>query len=133
MCGKPRIGKAFRAQRTLRADAAHCRIRKKHKQKQPTDRAAPCGLLSGPLSVGSCTPSLIALPSFRKCAASRHPAKTNPRASMQPVEMLQIVMQLWEAPADGESDVKKWLANSAIIAVALMRILARTDRLIAVQ
>jgi hypothetical protein len=52
MCGKLRIGKALMAARTLRARAEHCRISEKTLKKQATDRAAHCGLLSGPLNRG---------------------------------------------------------------------------------
>ena len=133
MCEKQRMGNALTAPRTLRAGAARCAINEKHKQKQPTDRAAPCGLLSGPLSVGSCAPPLIALPSFRKCTAPRLPAKSRRSASMQPVEMPQTVTPWGKARADGETAADKRPALCTIIAAAPMRKPRRTARPIAVR
>jgi hypothetical protein len=50
MCERrPRNNKLI-VTRTLRAEAEHCRIGEKREQKQPTDRAAMCGLLSRPRS-----------------------------------------------------------------------------------
>jgi hypothetical protein len=50
MCKKLLLRNMLTARRTLRAKAAHCRIGEKSKQNQSTDRAAMCGLLSGPLN-----------------------------------------------------------------------------------
>jgi hypothetical protein len=79
MCGKASSSKVLKGARTLRADTAHCRIGEKTKQKQPTDRAAHCGLLSGPLAVVFCSPPLIALPSSLQHAPMRLPMKLQPR------------------------------------------------------
>jgi 5-methylcytosine-specific restriction endonuclease McrA len=40
------LGNGLTARRTLRPEAAHCRVGEKSKQNQSTDRAAMCGLLS---------------------------------------------------------------------------------------
>jgi hypothetical protein len=85
---------------TLHAGAAHCRISEKTKQKQPPNRAAPCGLLSGPLSVGSCTPPLIAPPASRKYAAPLLLAKSHSRYAMQPMETPETTALPGKARAD---------------------------------
>src|SRR5260221_1859404 len=100
MCGKGSSSNVLRGKRTSRADAAHCRIRKKTKQKQPTDGAAPCGLLSGPRSVGFCTPPLPALPSSRKNAVPRLPTKSPPVAAVESLETLGAAEPTRKARAD---------------------------------
>jgi hypothetical protein len=100
MCEKGSTSNVLKGKRTLRADTAHCRINKKTKQKQPTDRAAPCGLLSGPLSVGSCTPPLMALPASWTYAAPRLLAKSHSRYAMQPMETPETTALPGKARAD---------------------------------
>lgn len=48
MCDGPRNISEMAAQRTLATNPAHCPGNEKHKQTQPTDGTAPCGLLSRP-------------------------------------------------------------------------------------
>jgi hypothetical protein len=63
-----------RGKRTLRAEAAHCRISGQPRQNQPTDRGAHCGL-SSDLALGRSvsSPSLVC-PSFFPAAHCHAPA-----------------------------------------------------------
>ena len=133
MCGKVGSCEALIASRTLRAGITHCRIREKCPQKQPTDRAAHCGLLSGPLSVGFCAPPLSIPPSSRKPAVLRLPTKSPPEAPVRPNEAMVGAMPDDEAQADWRL-VTTWVrANGTITASAPLRKPRRTGRRIAVR
>lgn len=133
MCGKVSSGKALRVKRTLRPMAAHCRIAEKSQQKQPTDRAARCGLLSRPRSVGFCAPPLSALPSSRKNAVPRLPTRSRSAEAMQPLETSNAAESIGKARADrGDVAARRW-KSGAITASTPLRKRGRTAQRIAVR
>ena len=133
MCGKAKSGKALWVRRTLRPRSAHCRIAEKSQQKQPTDRAAHCGLLSRPRSVGFCAPPLPALPSSRKDAMPRLPTKSHPRAVMQHRGTSEAAEPTGKARADRGDVAARRRGRSAITASAPLVKRGRTARRIAVR
>jgi hypothetical protein len=72
--------------RTLREQTASCGFVEKSQQKQPTDRAAPCGLLSCLRSIGICGYSPVCPPFSRRRSVQRLPTKSRRIAFMPLIE-----------------------------------------------
>jgi hypothetical protein len=88
MCGNDNAENELNKQSTLRVEAKRCPIEEKRQQEQTTDRAAPCGLLSCPLSVGSRVAPQFTRASSREHARLRLPEKPRRICAIQPIEAL---------------------------------------------